>query len=60
MQIEQHVPVRKTMSDIQDLLHSREAADAARTGCLFAQAYVQDTLQACANHGGWAQVSYDV
>ncbi|KAL3144553.1 hypothetical protein ABBQ32_004283 [Trebouxia sp. C0010 RCD-2024] len=40
----------------EDLLQSREAAEAAKQGCLFAHTYVQDTLQACANKEGWAQV----
>ncbi|KAL3155022.1 hypothetical protein ABBQ38_011545 [Trebouxia sp. C0009 RCD-2024] len=42
----------------EDLLQSREAAEAAKQGCLFAHTYVQDTQQACANKEGWAQVQF--
>ena len=58
--VAQHMFVGKEVSDVQDLLQSREAAEAARHGCLFARSYVQDTLQACANKEGWAQVYLEV
>lgn len=60
MQTLRHVLVRKGVFDIQDLLQSREAAEAAKQGCLFAHTYVQDTQQACANKEGWAQVPLHV
>ena len=51
--------VMKGVSDVQDLLQSREAAEAARCAFSFARNHVQDTLQASANMEGWAQVSLD-
>lgn len=51
--------IQKMMIDAQDLLQSREASEAARCGRLSAHSYVQDTLQACAEKEGWAQVYLD-
>lgn len=50
---------KEVMVHAQDLLQSREASEAARCGRLSARSYVQDTLQACADRDGWAQVYLD-
>lgn len=59
MYVAEFTIVMKGVSDVQDLLQSREAAEAARRGFSFARSLVQDMLQASANKEGWAQVSLD-
>ena len=49
---------KNVMVHAQDLLQSREASETARCGRLSARSYVQDTLQACADKEGWAQVYF--